>query len=675
MPALKTDGRRARGRWVLALSIVVVTAAFLPLQAAAGPQAQAGERRVWIEGYDSSAGQRLTGLDQVTVNWSGFAPNSPVTIYQCAHQAHYANACEIDRPAYGLSDANGSGQASFVVRDIGSVALRNQCLTDEVCLIAVSQCALDFTRSATVPIRVDPYPDGYGDIDVGDGPEDDYRQPIDPPPHATTTTTTTTTIPIEDPQLPPTSRPSVDVVGSTSALLGVRSWMTGAASDEIGVRVDYSALSGPLATDELAGAGTGVVIPDLAITSAPMPEEQVAALAADGVSVVNVPIGISSLVLAHRNTWLGAGGYNTDLINFAFSPETAARAYPQTGQLLEMTSAVVVADNGGCDFPNTTNGPMKLWGVYRLGASGANLTFTSWLHENVPDIRTAPPSAEFDGANGQTSARRSPVEMAHLINRGEGTAGELSSQPWNFVFGYIDLSVARATALNIARVKNPAGNYVLPLDANVLAGMPEWVVAADGTVDLDYSPSAPNAYPMPIVYYAVVRSDVAEDKVDEVRDLLTWIAGDEGQAAAQQVGFVPMPEVLQLVAASQIAKVGTSTTPPTTTPTTPPTTGTRPSFAGPGSRGGGSGGFGGGSFGGDGDSGDIQVAGESEDGEGGAPGGEDEAGDPELMSINGDDLDDPSFVPAVGLLLAIAAACLFSGPVLARVRRRRRSGK
>ncbi len=123
-------------------------------------------------------------------------------------------------------------------------------------------------------------------------------------------------------------------------------------------------------------------------------------------------------------------------------------------------------------------------------------------------------------------------------------------------FGAMDWSEASYYGLNSASLQNAAGDFVSPSVGSVDAALNDATQAPDGVLQYNYDDTGdPNAYPMPLVTYALVSttSQPAASSQNE-GDLLTNLVcySHSGGSLALPTGYVPMPTNLYNEALKEI---------------------------------------------------------------------------------------------------------------------------
>ena len=262
--------------------------------------------------------------------------------------------------------------------------------------------------------------------------------------------------------------------------------------------------------------------------------------------------------------------------------------------------------------------------------------------------------------------------------------------------GFIDHAYSLRYSNRLAYVQNPAGAYVLPSVAGVTATLKQATIdRTKGLVNVGFGGNDATAYPLSMLYYAAVpktpTAALTAENAKDLKEFLTYAVSPAGQAAVGSIGYTPLTPELAAFATEQIAKIGqpvqetTTTTVPDVTTDAIDSTPTMPKSTGGGSMGG----FGGSGSGGPGYSGGP--GGSSVDGAGGnaptltpeiaAPAvdpnvtvsGEDSGPLAAIARVAGDLLGMPGISPGLVLLGIFGSIACIAGPVMSRVRGRRRA--
>lgn len=317
---------------------------------------------------------------------------------------------------------------------------------------------------------------------------------------------------------------------SVDPLMGA--WQKVAAQPPLSLTVDYSA-------DGSGGGRTDFVnqTVDFAVTAVPFTAAQKQTLSDQKRTYVSVPIAAGTIAfLYHLFTPQG-----DPIKGVQLTGPTIAKIF--TGTITNWNDPEIVAEN-----PTLTLPPVRIVPTVRGQASGATYALTSFMKDQAPDVwhafmsdpsRNFPddPVEEFPFFAGVDS-RTSSFAVADVIRSTESSNGRI---------GYVDTAwatPATAQGADIVKVRNAAGNYVLPTAANSQLGIDQWAVDADGHMTPDYRVTAATAYPLGIVHEIILpTSGLAAEKAAALR-AFTQFALKDGRLLAAQVGDPRLPDAV-----------------------------------------------------------------------------------------------------------------------------------
>ena len=324
---------------------------------------------------------------------------------------------------------------------------------------------------------------------------------------------------------------------------------------------------------------------------------------------VATPVAVNAVVLA------AAGGhFIADDPNW---PPTLRQPY---GEIRLTPEEISVMLGQGQDKLLTTHGPAVLTRNPALGAlypslnarppfalASANamtLYMTRYLDQVAGDAWTAGPEFQHAarGVTANLGVPDSPAEPtfvnglsivsdASLIDRAVTTRlQDISPNNLGPQWVWTDLATATRLGMTPVSLQNAAGEWVAPTPASLAAAVPGMQRQANGMLAPNISTTAPGAYPLTMVEYALAPAEPLFEAVGEtctartdsqelLGDWLEYVTGD-GQAVLPD-GFVPLTPGLRTEAAAAIPQVAATPStmcvpgPGPTTPTTQPP-GTQP---------------------------------------------------------------------------------------------------
>ena len=259
---------------------------------------------------------------------------------------------------------------------------------------------------------------------------------------------------------------------------------------------------------------------DFGATDGPM---SVAQMEAVQKNVLHVPTVIGAVVLTYNLPSLGATQLQLD---------GASIADIYLGRITKWNDKRIAAANPGVSLPNT-----DIIVVHRSDGSGTTYVFTDYLTKVSREWK--------DKVNYATSVKF-PVGLGGKGN--EGVTQQVKQLEGTI--GYVELIYAVSNKLPYAKVKNAAGNFVVPslASATAAAASAKFAKDTDFRVSITNAPGA-QTYPITSFTWLLVRPDAKDAaKAKLVRDFLTWMVTPEAQAMATQLSYAQLPaEVIALL--------------------------------------------------------------------------------------------------------------------------------
>jgi phosphate transport system substrate-binding protein len=117
---------------------------------------------------------------------------------------------------------------------------------------------------------------------------------------------------------------------------------------------------------------------------------------------------------------------------------------------------------------------------------------------------------------------------------------------------YTELSYAAANDLGVAQLRNPAGRFVGPTPAGVTAALEDATVPADLRVQVTFTPTSPDAYPISTTSWALVPARPADPGRGALMQAFLLYALGPGQEAAAPLSFAPLPRPLAVRAQAAV---------------------------------------------------------------------------------------------------------------------------
>lgn len=253
--------------------------------------------------------------------------------------------------------------------------------------------------------------------------------------------------------------------------------------------VDFGSSDKPLSPDELAASGLG----------------QFPSAIGGVVPVINIP-GVPS------------GAMKLD-------GPTLANIF--LGKITKWNDPAIVAMNGGVNLPDR-----KITVVHRSDGSGTTFNFVNYLSKVSP---------EWKSKVGEGTSVKWPAGIGGKGN--EGVAAYVKQIQGGI--GYVELSYALQNKMAYSRLKNAAGNFVLPSDETfqAAAASADWKNSKDFFLIMTDAPGQ-NAWPIAATNFILMYKqpkNAARSK--NAKEFFRW-AYANGDAQAKALDYVPLPDDL-----------------------------------------------------------------------------------------------------------------------------------
>jgi phosphate transport system substrate-binding protein len=255
---------------------------------------------------------------------------------------------------------------------------------------------------------------------------------------------------------------------------------------------------------------------DFAATDAPLTSEQEAAVPG---GVTHVPVTSGMVVIAYHlpDDLPGELRLSREVYGDIFA-----------GKITRWDDPRIAAANPDLELPDRS-----IVVVARLDGSGTTFAFANHLHAASHTWRDAgvDASTRVDWP-GNTMLARGNEGVAVNIMRGYGT------------IGYVEYGFASRLGLPMAALENAAGVFVKPAPASGEAAIASAQVPDDLKIELP-DPAGTDAYPIVTFTWSLLRNR-ADDlaKARAIRTFTRW-AITEGQGLVPDLGYVPLPPIVQ----------------------------------------------------------------------------------------------------------------------------------
>ena len=169
--------------------------------------------------------------------------------------------------------------------------------------------------------------------------------------------------------------------------------------------------------------------------------------------------------------------------------------------------------------------------LFRSAGSAGNQTFTSAFPGDIP-------AGTFQGASGS-----------------DGVANGIATKDGSI--GYGETSYATERKLNVANIKNGAGEYVGPTADGTAAFLNDFAPGAKGTVTVNVLSKASGAYPIASFSYGLAYAAGKDaEKQKAVKEFMSFVLGDCAAKYAVSKGYSPVTGRLADIAKASINDIG-----------------------------------------------------------------------------------------------------------------------
>lgn len=318
--------------------------------------------------------------------------------------------------------------------------------------------------------------------------------------------------------------------GASSQEAAMGAWVAGFIGANPEATVNYTATGSGAGRDQFIAGGAAFIGSDAYLDDEELPGAQERCGGAD--NVVEFPGYISPIAVVYNLEGV------TDL---NLEPATIARIFNR--QITTWDDPAIAADNPGATLP-----AQPITAVNRADESGTTENFTEYLVATAAADWPHEASGDWPVAGGEAAQGTSGVVSA--VQGGQGT------------IGYADAS--QAGELGVANV-GVGTEFVAPTP-EAAAAVVEASPVAEGrgansfAYDLARDTTESGAYPIVLVSYEIACTQYEDPAQAElVRSFLTYVASEEGQAAAAEAaGSAPISETQRTTYQAAIDAIGSA---------------------------------------------------------------------------------------------------------------------
>jgi len=281
---------------------------------------------------------------------------------------------------------------------------------------------------------------------------------------------------------------------------------------------DYNKATGKQINYQSIGSGGGIAqikagTVDFGSSDAPLKPEELAKF-----GLAQFPSVIGGVVPVINVPGVKSGALKLD-------GQTLANIF--LGQIKMWNDPAIAALNGGVPLP-----AKKITIVHRSDGSGTTFNFVNYLSKVSPDWKTKV---------GEGTSVKWPTGIGGKGN--EGVAAYVKQISGGI--GYVELCYALQNHMAYARLKNAAGNFVLPSDETftAAAASADWTSAKDFYLVMTDAPGE-NSWPITATNFILMyRQPKSAASATQAKAFFKWVYAN-GDAQAKALDYVPLPDAL-----------------------------------------------------------------------------------------------------------------------------------
>ena len=246
-----------------------------------------------------------------------------------------------------------------------------------------------------------------------------------------------------------------------------------------------------------------------------------------GGQALNLPMVVGPIAVVYNLA--GVDGLQLDA-------PTLAKIF--AGKITKWNDPAIAAQNSGAKLPSTA-----IQTVHRSDESGTTDNFTKYLSK----------TAESDWTFGNAKAWKAPGGTGAKGSDGVASAMKGSAG----AIAYVELSFAENGNLQMAKIKNGAGEYTQLTGESAgktIAGAKVVGTGNDLKMDIDYTTTEAGAYPIVLVTYEIACSK-GSPKAATIKGFLTYTSSTGGQSALADLGYAPLPDSVRTKVATSVAAI------------------------------------------------------------------------------------------------------------------------
>ena len=197
------------------------------------------------------------------------------------------------------------------------------------------------------------------------------------------------------------------------------------------------------------------------------------------------------------------------------------------GKITKWNDPRIAASNGGLQLPN-----LKITIVHRSDGSGTTFNFVNYLSKVSPD---------WKAKVGEGTSVKWPAGIGGKGN--EGVAAYVKQIKGGI--GYVEMSYALQNKMTYSRLKNRAGNYIIPSDETfqAAAASAEWGSSKDFYLVMTNAPGE-KSWPITATNFILMYKQPKNAAgAKNAKEFFRWVYAN-GDAQAKKLDYVPLPDAL-----------------------------------------------------------------------------------------------------------------------------------
>jgi len=226
--------------------------------------------------------------------------------------------------------------------------------------------------------------------------------------------------------------------------------------------------------------------------------------------------------------------------DLALTPTLIAQIFD--GKITSWNDPAIAKANPDAQLPSTS-----ITSVHRATDSGTTENLTKFLSAQDDTAWTYEPGQAWPAKGGQGASN-----SAAMVQQVKGTDGAI---------GYVDNPDAVKNQLPTVAVDTGSGAVKISAQsvAKAIEAAETKDTGGDITMKINYGLKDAGAYPAILATYQITCTEgLSSEQAGLVKGFLTYQASDEGQAAIEKVGYVPLPDALRKTVQDAVARLASS---------------------------------------------------------------------------------------------------------------------